>query len=74
MTSGGRTLVFGGVAGAALGVVLAPRLGEPRRVALQRLRLALRPGRGSLRAFAATPCSIAAPTSAQAEPGPADQQ
>jgi len=68
----GRTLLFGGVAGAALGVVFAPRLGEPRRMALQRLRLALRPGRDSLRAFAGTPCSTAARTSAKADPGPAD--
>jgi hypothetical protein len=68
----GRTLLFGGVAGAALGVALAPRLGEPRRVALQRLRLALRPGRGSLGAFAGTPCSTAARASAKAESGPAD--
>lgn len=68
----GHTLLFGGVAGAALGVVLAPRLGEPRRVALQRLRLAVRPGRDSLRAFAGTPCATAARTSAKAEPGPAD--
>jgi hypothetical protein len=70
----GRTLLFGGVAGAALGVALAPRLGEPRRVALQRLRLALRPGRGSLRAFAGTPCSFADRIAAPAEPGEADLQ
>jgi hypothetical protein len=53
-------------------VVLAPRLGEPRRVALQRLRLSLRLGRGSLRAFAGTPCSTAARTSARAGSGPAN--
>lgn len=57
--------------GAALGVVLAPRLGESRRVALTRLRLAMRTGRGSLAAFAGTPCSTAGPTSAQAEESPA---
>jgi len=68
----GHTLLFGGVAGAALGVVLAPRLGEPRRVALQRLRLAVRSGRDSLRAFAGTPCATAAGASAKAEPRPAD--
>jgi hypothetical protein len=52
-----RTVLFGGVLGAAVGVVMAPRLGESRRVALDRLRLAARPGRGALRAFAGTPCS-----------------
>lgn len=61
-----RTLIFGSAVGAALGVVFAPRLGEPRAAALDRLRLALRPGRGSLRAFAGTPCSPAAAESAAA--------
>jgi len=70
----GRTFPFGSVAGAALGVVFAPRLGEPRRVALQRLRLAVRPGRDSLSAFAGTPCSAAAETSGKAGPGTADSQ
>jgi hypothetical protein len=68
----GHSLLFGGVAGAALGVVLAPRRGEPRRVALQRLRLAVRPAHGSLRAFAGTPCATAALDSANAGPEPAD--
>lgn len=61
-----RTLPYGGVVGAALGVMLAPRRGESRRVALTRLRLALRRG-GSLDGFAGTPCSSAGPTSAAAE-------
>jgi hypothetical protein len=71
-----RTLLYGGVIGAALGLVLAPRRDESRREALTRLRLALRRGRGSLDAFAGTPCSTAGPTSAQAEappPGPSDE-
>lgn len=67
----GRTLMYGGVAGAALGVLLAPRSGESRRAALRRLRLALGSGRDSLDAFAGTPCSMAGPTSSQAEAGPA---
>jgi hypothetical protein len=54
-----RSLVVGGVIGAAVGVVLAPRHGESRREALGRLRLAARPGRGALRAFAGTPCAVA---------------
>lgn len=61
-----RSLFYGGLAGVALGAVLAPRAGESRRVALTRLRLALRTGRGSLGGFAGTPCSTAGPTSAQA--------
>jgi hypothetical protein len=52
-----RSLVVGGVIGAAVGVVLAPRHGESRREALGRLRLAARPGRGALGAFAGTPCA-----------------
>jgi hypothetical protein len=52
-----RTAALGDVIGAAVGVVLAPRLGESRRQALDRLRLAVRPGRGALRAFAGTPCA-----------------
>jgi hypothetical protein len=52
-----RTAALGGVIGAAVGLVLAPRLGESRRQALDRLRLAVRPGRGALRAFAGTPCA-----------------
>ena len=52
-----RSVVFGGVIGAALGVVLAPRGGESRREAFGRLRLAARPGHGAVRAFAGTPCS-----------------
>ncbi len=52
-----RNAVLGGVIGAAAGVVFAPRLGESRREALARLRLAARPGRGAVRAFAGTPCA-----------------
>jgi hypothetical protein len=52
-----RSAVLGGVIGAAVGVVLAPRRGESRREALGRLRLAARPGRGSVGAFAGTPCA-----------------
>ena len=66
-----NSFIYGSVAGAALGVVMAPRHGESRRVALTRLRLSLRPGRGSLSAFSGTPCSQAGPTSAEAERGPA---
>ena len=65
------TLIYGSAVSAALGVMLAPRLGESRRAALTRLRLSLRPGRGSLDAFAGTPCSQAGPTSAEAEQRPA---
>jgi hypothetical protein len=54
-----RSLLLGGVIGAAAGVVLAPRHGESRREALARLRLAARPGRGALGAFAGTPCAAA---------------
>lgn len=70
----GRRLIFGGVVGAALGVVLAPRLGESRRASLRRLRLALRSGRGSLGAFAGTPCSVAGRASAGAERRTAGEQ
>ncbi|HEY5388309.1 MAG TPA: hypothetical protein VIL79_10465 [Thermoleophilia bacterium] len=66
-----NSFIYGSAMGAAVGVVLAPRLGESRRAALTRLRLSLRPGRGSLSAFAGTPCSQAGPTSAEAEHGPA---
>jgi hypothetical protein len=66
-----NSFIYGGAVGAALGVVLAPRLGESRRAALTRLRLSLRPGRGALSAFAGTPCSRGGPTSADAEKGPA---
>jgi hypothetical protein len=45
------------VLGAAVGVVLAPRLGESRQQALDRLRLAGRPGGGALQAFEGTPCA-----------------
>ena len=62
--------IFGSAVGAALGVMLAPRLGESRRAAIARLRLSLRPGRGSLRAFAGTPCSQAGSLSAEAEQEP----
>jgi hypothetical protein len=66
-----NSFIYGSAVGAALGVVLAPRLGESRRAALTRLRLSLRPGSGSLSAFAGTPCSQAGSTSAEAEQGPA---
>jgi len=62
-----NSLIHGSAVGAALGVVVGPRLGESRRAALTRLRLSLRPGRGSLSAFAGTPCSQAGSTSAEAE-------
>jgi hypothetical protein len=57
-----RTVLLGSVIGAAAGVVLAPRRGESRREALARLRLAVRPGRGAVRAFAGTPCAAAGRT------------
>jgi len=57
-----RSLIYGGAVGAAIGVIVAPRLGESRRAALTRLRLSLRPGRGSVDAFAGTPCSEAGPS------------
>jgi len=52
-----RNALVGGVIGAAVGVVLAPRFGESRRHALDRLRLAARPGRGALHAFEGAPCA-----------------
>jgi len=52
-----RSAVVGGLLGAAVGVVLAPRLGESRQQALDRLRLAVRPGGGALQAFEGTPCA-----------------
>ena len=61
--TGRRTPLSGGTVGAALGVLLAPRRGESRRTALTRLRLSLRPGRGSLDAFSGTPCSHGGPAS-----------
>ncbi|NLE21811.1 MAG: hypothetical protein GX624_03365 [Actinobacteria bacterium] len=54
---GKRSAIVGGIIGAAVGVVLAPRSGGSRREALQRLRLAARPGKGAVRAFAGTPCA-----------------
>ena len=54
----GLSAVLGGVIGAAVGVVLAPRR---RRVAARGARLGCAsqrvPGRGSVRAFAGTPCA-----------------
>ena len=64
-----RSAVLGGVIGAAVGVVLAPRFGESRREALGRLRLAARPGRGALRAFAGTPCAAESRAPANAQGG-----
>jgi hypothetical protein len=70
--AGRHTPLSGGTVSAALGVLLAPRRGESRRAALTRLRLSLRSGRGSLNAFAGTPCSQqAGSASAQAEVPPA---
>jgi hypothetical protein len=68
-----RSVVVGGVIGAAVGVVLAPRLGESRREALDRLRLAARPGRGAVRAFAGTPGGAPhLPQAARAQTGGGD--
>ncbi len=53
----GRALSFGGALRVALASVVAPRDGESRRAALRRLRATLRSGRGSLAAFAGTPCA-----------------
>jgi hypothetical protein len=64
-----RSAVLGGVIGAAVGVVLAPRRGESRREALDRLRLAARPGRGSVRAFAGTPCAAEDPATTREQSG-----
>jgi hypothetical protein len=66
-----RSVLLGGVIGAVAGVVLAPRRGESRRDALARLRLAARPGRGALGAFAGTPCA-AARTGVPAQEGATD--
>jgi hypothetical protein len=66
-----RSLINASAMGAALGAILAPRHGESRRAALARLRLSLRPGGGSLHAFAGTPCSQAGQASAPAEAPPA---
>lgn len=52
----GRTLFFGGLTGAVIGLVMAPRTGESRREALVRLQATVR-RRGGLSAFAGTPCS-----------------
>jgi hypothetical protein len=62
-----RKVFLGGVIAAAAGVVLAPRHGESRREALGRLRLAARPGRGAVGAFAGTPCSAIGRTPASAQ-------
>ena len=67
-----NSFTYRSAVGAALGALPVPRRGESRRAALTRLRLALRPGRGSLSAFAGTPCSPAGSTSAEAEHTPAD--
>ncbi len=64
-----RSVLLGGVIGAAAGVVLAPRHGESRREALARLRVAARPGRGALGAFAGTPCAAAGRTPVPAHEG-----
>jgi hypothetical protein len=60
--NGKRGPMLSGVVGAAVGVVLASRHGESRRAALGRLRLAVRPGRDSVGAFAGTPCAAAGRT------------
>lgn len=54
------TIIQGSFLGAALGVLLAPRRGESRRAAVDRLRLACRPDRGAMTAFSGTPCSVMA--------------
>jgi hypothetical protein len=66
-----RRAVLGGVVGAVVGVVLAPRLGESRREALDRLRLAARPGKGALHAFEGTPCAVERRPSADRQGGAA---
>jgi len=53
----GRAFVDSTVVGASLALLLGPRRGMSRRVALSRLRAALRPGSGSLEAFGGTPCA-----------------
>jgi hypothetical protein len=63
------SLVAGGVIGAAVGVVLAPRHGESRCEALGRLRLAARSGRGAVGAFAGTPCAAEARAHVGAQAG-----
>lgn len=64
--NGKRGPMLAGVVGAAVGVVLASRHGESRREALGRLRLAVRPGRRSVDAFAGTPCAATGRTHAGA--------
>jgi hypothetical protein len=66
--SKGRTLSFAGALFVALAAVVAPRYGESRRAALRRLRATLRSGRGSLAAFAGTPCATAATAAADRHP------
>jgi len=53
----GRAFVDSTVVGASLALLLGSRRGVSRRVALSRLRGALRPGNGSLEAFGGTPCA-----------------
>jgi hypothetical protein len=65
-----HTAVLGGVIGAVVGVVLAPRFGESRREALDRLRLAASPGRGAVRAFAGTPCAAEGRSPVHTQGGP----
>jgi len=52
----GRTLFLGGLVSAVAGLVAAPRAGESRRAAIDRLRGSLR-RRGGLSAFAGAPCA-----------------
>jgi hypothetical protein len=65
-----RSVLLGGVIGAAVGVVLAPRHGEARREALARLRVAARSGRGAVGAFSGTPCAAAGHTPVPAQEAP----
>jgi hypothetical protein len=65
-----RSVLLGGVIGAAVGVVLAPRHGESRREALARLRVAARSGRGAVGAFSGTPCAAAGHTPVPAQEAP----
>lgn len=69
-----RTIIYGSFVGAVLGVVLAPRRGESRRVAVDRLRLAARSGRGARTAFSGTPCSLIARVDDEAVVVPANPE
>jgi len=53
----GRRLAVGGLLGAALGLLLAPRPGTARAAAVARLRALVRGRRGAVAAFGGTPCA-----------------